>query len=331
MFDRNNKQVWQAVRAAGAVAMAATAVPGGAAGTRAGTDIINTATIDYIEDGTTQQSVRSNDAMVRVDEIVDVVVDTLDGAASPAAPGSTGRTLSFRVTNIGNGPEAFRLTTDGTLTGDAFDPANLRLALDGNGDGVYDPAFDAAYLPGSNEPTLDPDASVTVFIIGDLPVDLTEGDRGLVALAAASATGTGASGAGFDGQGALGTDVVIGRTGGRASAPGAFVASLMAPELVKSQAIADPQGGTAPMPGATITYTLTARYAGGLVTGAALVRDAIPSGTAYVPGSLALDGRALTDAADGDAGQASAAGIEVALGTLSPGGAAISFQVRVND
>lgn len=313
------------------IAAFAAAVPAHAAGTLAGTDIVNTATISFIENGSKPEVVRSNDAIVRVDEILDVVVSPLDGAASPAAPGDTGRALPFRVTNSGNGPEAFSLLGNGAITGDAFDPSNVRLALDSNNDGRYDPAVDVAYVAGNNDPIILPDASVTIFVVADLATNLADGDRGFAALAANAVTGTGAPGTGFAGKGEGGTDVLVGTTGATASAQGAYVASLTAPELTKTQSIVDPVGGSAPMPGAIITYTLTARYTGGLPTAEVRVRDPIPANTTYVAGSLRLGGQTLTDATDNDSGRVDAGVVEVALGSLTAGTTpVISFQVRIN-
>ena len=71
-----------------------------------------------------------------------------------------------------------------------------------------------------------------------------------------------------------------------------------------------------------ITYTLEARFTDA-VSGARIA-DPIPAGTAFVPGSLTLDGAPLSDAADDDAGRFDAAGgtaqgpgIAVALGQVA--------------
>ena len=89
-------------------------------------------------------------------------------------------------------------------------------------------------------------------------------------------------------------------------------------------------GSANPTHGATVTYTIAARFAGDGQARGATVSDPIPDGTAYVPGSLRLDGTALSDAADADAGTADAAGITVALGTVAaPALRTISFQVTI--
>ena len=51
----------------------------------------------------------------------------------------------------------------------------------------------------------------------------------------------------------------------------------------------DPFGGSSPVPGAVITYTVTMTLAGsGTITGAQ-IDDAIPANTTYVADSLTLD------------------------------------------
>jgi hypothetical protein len=67
----------------------------------------------------------------------------------------------------------------------------------------------------------------------------------------------------------------------------------------------------------------------------AVFNDAIPANTTYKPGSLKLNGAALSDGVDADAGQFIAsptAQISVALGTLTAVGSAqtISFVVTIN-
>ncbi len=154
---------------------------------------------------------------------------------------------------------------------------------------------------------------------------------GLASLRATAVTGSGAPGTVFAGRGIGGTDAVVGGTTATALAQGGLIASLAVPQLAKAQQIVDAQGGNSALPGAIITYTLTASYAGSVPTSGGLVEDPIPAGTSYVAGSLKLNGASLTDAADGDAGEAGAAGVRVAVGALSArSGAVISFQVRVN-
>jgi hypothetical protein len=61
------------------------------------------------------------------------------------------------------------------------------------------------------------------------------------------------------------------------------------------------------------------------------VSDSVPTGTSYKTGSLTLDGSALTDAADGDAGSFAGSGIAVNLGTVASGATrTVTFKVKID-
>jgi uncharacterized repeat protein (TIGR01451 family) len=101
--------------------------------------------------------------------------------------------------------------------------------------------------------------------------------------------------------------------------------------FVKSATVADIFGGTTPTPGATITYTLTANVTGTGSLANLRVTDPIPGDTTFQAGSITLDGTALTDAADGDAGRLNGSDIEVALGTVAGGAShVITFKVKID-
>ncbi|HMO75057.1 MAG TPA: hypothetical protein PKD48_06905 [Sphingopyxis sp.] len=288
-----------------------------AAGTRAGSIISNTASASF-DTGGGAQTVDSNTVDLRVDELIDVVVDSSDPADVPTTPGATNQLLTFSVTNSGNGEEGFTLSAIANGGGDDYDPTVTQIYID-NGDGVFDAGTDTLYTPGANDPVLDPDESVTVFVLSTTPGSVVDGNRGTVSLVATSKTGTGAPGTSFAGQGEGGGDAVIGSTGGDGQDMGAYIVSAATVSLVKSAVVADPFGGSEPVPGATITYTIVATVAGsGSVSGLAIT-DNIPADTSYVAGSLTLGGSGLTDAADGDAGDYNGTRINVTLGTVAGG------------
>ena len=110
--------------------------------------------------------------------------------------------------------------------------------------------------------------------------------------------------------------------------------SRRSPTLTKTQTVLDPFGGSSPVPGAVITYTVTMTLAGsGTITGAQ-IDDAIPANTTYVAESLTLDTASptsLTDAADADAGRFTGSAIAVTLGSVTaPASHTVTFQVRIN-
>lgn len=308
------------------------AAPLHAAGTPAGTAIVNTARLTYDDEHGQRREVDSNAAALTVDERIDVVLSSLDGGQVAVAPGDKGRVLSFRLLNAGNAPEAFALNGIANLSGDQWDPSITALAIDSNGNGQFDPGVDQSYRPGIDDPMLAADASVTLFVIGDVPAGIGDGAVGLAALRATAVTGSGRPGTVFAGKGEGGVDAVIGGTGASATAQGGLIASLAMPQLVKSQDVRAPDGSGSAVAGALITYTLTASYGGSLPSSGGLIEDPIPAGTSYVPGSLKLNGAALSDAADGDAGSADARAIRVEIGALAKGASAtVTFQVRVDN
>jgi uncharacterized repeat protein (TIGR01451 family) len=291
--------------------------PAEAAGTRAGSTISNTASASF-DTGAGTTTVDSNRVDLLVDELLDVTVDSSNPADVPTTPGATGQLLTFSVTNNGNGVEAFGLTTIANAGGDNYDPAVTQIYLD-NGDGLFDASTDTLYTPGANDPSLNPDQSITVFVLATTPGTVVDSNRGIVSLVAAAKTGTGDPGDSFAGQGEGGGDAVVGSTGADGTDAGAFVVSAATVTLVKSAVVINSLGTADPIPGATITYTIVATVAGsGSVSGLAIT-DNIPADTSYIPGSITLGGSGVSDAADADAGDYNGTRINVALGTVAGG------------
>jgi uncharacterized repeat protein (TIGR01451 family) len=307
------------------------------AGTPANTQVTNTASVAFVIGGSgVAQSVNSNPASFRVDERLDVAVVSNNAAPVAVLSPDNDRPLSYTVTNLGNGAETFRLVIDTALGGDQFDPsdtidARTRVYLDTNANGSFEPAIDTPYVAGTNDPLLAPDQSVTVFVTHDIPAGRAQNDLGLARLTARALTGTGAAGTVFAGQGTGGTDAVIGATTASADRNGSYQVATVSATLAKSQAVADPQGGTNPVSGATVTYTLTLAVSGSGTVTAVQIVDAIPANTSYVAGSLRLNGSVLTDGVDADAGRFTGSQIEVTLGALSaPSTQTVAFQARIN-
>ncbi len=299
-----------------------------ATGVTAGTLIQNTATATYTT-GSGGGSVQSNTVTVKVDELLDTAVASLSGSA--VSVGSNPAVLPFSVTNTGNGPEAFNLFANPAIPGNAFDGTVQSIVID-NGNGIYESGVDVVLAPGASTPVLAPDQSLTVFVLVTPPAGAADGNTSQLRLTADAATGTGTPGTVFAAQGQGGGDAVVGSSGASANALGAMIASLGAVTLTKSFTIADPFGGSQPVPGAIVTYSLLAQVNGTGSVDSLHVTDSIPAGTSYVANSLKLEGTGLTDLADGDAGVGSSSGIDVSLGTVAGGGTKklVNFNVRIN-
>lgn len=299
-----------------------------AGGVEAGTLIENTATATY-EDGTGSVSVPSNTVTLRVDEVLDVTVTSLNPGPVSASSGSA--VLTFEVTNIGNGPEAFRLTANPNTASNDFVTDIEAIAVDSNDNGSYEPGVDAILTGPETTKVLDAGKNVKVFVIATIPGMVLDGQKSAIDLLAQAVTGTGAPGTVFAAKGVDGGDAIVGGNGADDNKAGSIIIGITTVDLVKSAIIADPWGGTSAVPGSVVSYTITANVKGrGSVTDL-IVADVFPAGTTYTAGTLALNAAALTDADDGDAGESSATGISVSLGTVAGGtNHSVTFDVTID-
>jgi uncharacterized repeat protein (TIGR01451 family) len=303
-----------------------------AAGTLAGTTINNTATATYTDSNGKPVVVNSNTLAITVDEILNVKVVASDPGNVIATAGATNVVMTFNVTNTGNGKEAMKLTPVTAIAGDQFDPTATSVVLDTNNNGIYDPGVDTVYTPGTNDPVLNADASIKVFVLSTIPGGVVNGNQGQLNLTAQDVLGTGAPGTVFAGKGNGGVDAVVGATGATSTDKNFYLIQQASVSFVKSAVIADPFGGTTPVPGATITYSLVATVNGAGALSGIVITDAIPASTTYEAGTMTLQGTALTDAVDAvDAASFTGSGISVGLGTVPAGQTrTVTFKVKIN-
>ena len=305
----------------------AVGAPAQAAGTLAGTVIQNTATVSFTT-GSSTITMHSTTNVVKVDQVIGVAVTPL--VTTPVSIGSSA-TLSYQVTNTGNGADSFDLTGAPNVAGNAFNTTLQAVAIDSNGNGIYDPGVDSVITNGAASPVIAPDATIKVFVIVAPSAAATDGQTAQVRLTGTSTTGSGLPGTVFAGRGIGGVDAIVGLTHGTGNALELVQASTAQVTLTKSAQIIDPFGGANPVSGALVTYSIVAHTTGSGTANGLTITDLIPGGTAYQPGTLALNGVGLTDAADGDAGSATSTGISVLLGNVAGGSAdrTVTFQVRI--
>ena len=301
-----------------------------AAGTTAGTDITNTATADYFI-GVTPLTATSNTTTTTVDELLNVTLVGQDaGAQVLVGPGDTNQVLTYQITNTGNGTDSYSLAAT-NLVGDNFDATAIAIYLD-DGDGIFNAAD--TLLDGSNDPVMNADDVITVFIVADIPAGLFDGDIANIDLTVDSNTATGAPGTVVVGGGDGGTDAVVGASGGADSATESYVVSNVVVSLLKAASIVDPFGGSDPVPGATITYSIDVTVTGAGTASGVVISDPIPVDTTYVNASMTLGGVPLTDAVDGiddaDFGVTALNTITVDMGDLTAGTQTITFDVTIN-
>jgi uncharacterized repeat protein (TIGR01451 family) len=305
------------------------ATPAWAAGTIAGTDIQNIASATYDTAGG-PVTIQSNTVVIKVDELLDVAVASTDPGDVITSPGATGNIQTFRITNTGNGDEAFALAANVANGGDDFDPTLQQIVIDTNNNGVYDPGVDEVYTAGTNDPVIAPDQSKTIFVITSTPAGVSDTNRANVGLTASAVTGTGAPGTSFPGAGQGGGDAVVGTTGADSTANGFLAVQAASVTLLKSATILDPFGGNRPVPGAVVTYSLVATVSGSGTLNNLIVTDPIPVGSQYQSASMTLEAAALTDAADADAGNYDGTRISVAAGNIPAGQTrTVTFKVLI--
>jgi len=302
-----------------------------AAGTVAGTTINNTATASFTDSTGKAVTVSSNTVAITVNEILNVKVAAADPGNIVTQAGATNQVMAFTITNTGNGTEPFKLTPVTAIGGDQFDPTATSVVIDTNGNGVYDPGVDTVYTPGSNDPVLAPDASIKVFVLSSIPATVVNGNQGQLNLTVQDTVGTGTPGTVFAGKGNGGVPAVVGTSGGTSTDKNFYIVQQAGMTFVKSAVVVDPFGGATPVPGATITYSLVATVTGAGSLNGLVITDLVPPSTTYQAGSITLQGAALTDTADSDAGTFTGTGISVALGSVPAGQTrTVTFKVKIN-
>ncbi len=297
-----------------------------AKGVEAGTDITNVATLEYQMDGNLHTA-NSNSVVDRVDQLIDVNVIWQDAAPILVGGGESGRVLTYKLTNTGNGKDKFTLTHINDTNSD-FNINNPRIYVDSNNNGIYDGADLLV-----SEIELEADGSSVLFLMSDIPVGTyVNGDQSKNIIQAISRTGgSGATGTIYTGAGINGVDAVDGFNGGRSKATGIYEINSMNVKITASLSTNTSEVFT----GTIITYTILVALEGTGSVDALVISNVMPVGTSYIAGSLMLDSIGLSDANDSDIGSFASNEILVKLGSASqsstvPYSKTITFQVRID-
>lgn len=314
-----------------------------ALGTPSGTTITNTATVTY-DDGGGSVTANANASFV-VDNKVNLTV-TKNGDLT-VLPGSTKQALLFTIKNDGNNSQRYALSW--TRSSGIDLDSTVRIYRDsGTTPGVWD-AGDTLYADAATFGEVLAEGSLPVLIVADIPAGATAGQTAVYQLTAATVdAGTTNVTLQTGGADTVGVDVVFADVGilagdgprdGKHSATGTYSVNLAVPlALTKAVAVVwDPKNlFTSPkaVPGAKLTYTITATVSGSETATAVVVTDQIPAKSTYVAGSLKLNGTALSDMADGDAGSVDGGPVTVTVGlgnlTSASPAQVITFDVTIN-
>jgi uncharacterized repeat protein (TIGR01451 family) len=308
MYNRRFKSILLSGLAV-AVLSAGTANAAPASGTAAGTQINNTASVTYTVGGNAG-SANSNQSSFLVDKKVNLTVAEVGGQATQTSLGATNQVTTFTVTNNTNSVQDFRLIADQQSLSipiigvDNFDVVNERVFVDSNGNGTYDAGVDTrTYID-----ELAPDATVTVFIVADIPTSPSNANFAIVSLTAVAADGgtTGTLGADLVATPLLQVDdptkvdIVfadsssygdLARNGQNRAGDAYQISGTTLNVLKTATLISDPVDGIiAPkaIPGAIVQYCMRISNVGPSTANAINVSDALPGNMTYVPGSIVV-------------------------------------------
>ncbi len=264
-----------------------------AAGTVSGTDIANSATVNYQVATVNQPAINSAVVTFKVDNRVNLTVSTDDGAAIPATPGANDHVMTFTVTNTGNTSQDFSVSAIALVGGAGAFGGTDNINAD-TVDVFVETAGGAGYQAVSDTDThinaLAPDANIKVYIVADFNTGyantdiasyylLAEAriDDAAATLGGALTENTGAENvdltivdivfADGDGDGA-GTDDVA-RDAKHASQDDYEILSAALTVSKISTVVSDPVNGTTNpkrIPGAIIEYEITVSNGAGAAT-----------------------------------------------------------------
>ena len=302
------KRVGLACVALGAIAVSQQSL---AAGTAAGTSIQNTATVNYEVGGVSQAAINSNTATFVVDNMVNLTVTRMDGAAVSVGPGGVDFVTTFMVTNTGNNSQGYVFNGSLAGTGDAntasgtvnpFGAPNDTLTMLNTR--TFVSAADCTVSPASATPTyssatdtnrvvdtLTADDCVYVFVVANadsIANGFVNGATSVVRLTAeARVAGTGAAttlARHNDDADVAGTQQNIfadAGTDATESADSVYVVASATLAVAKSSAVVSDPVNTAPnfkaIPGAVVEYTITLTNSGGADAEGVVITDLLPS------------------------------------------------------
>jgi trimeric autotransporter adhesin len=273
----------------------------------AGTAIGNQASATYTDASNTTRTVTSNIVVAIVQQVSSLTL--AQNAARTVSVGSQ-VTYPLTLTNTGNGPDSFPLSF--TQSG-AFNFTSVQFFADANGDGIPDNT-----TPITNTGALAQDGVFRFVAVGTVPNTAVSGNVNALVVTAISAFNA-ANSASVTETTTVTANAVVSVTKAMSNAAG--------------------------LPGSgPHTVTLTYNNSGNTAASAVVLRDALPAGMVYVPGSgrwSATGATVLTDASNGDAqgsgptitydyGVTVAGQVTATISSVAPGqSGTLTFQVTI--
>lgn len=291
---------WSAGASLFALSFAAVS-PAFAAGTTAGSSIVNNVTVDYKVGGVAQNQLSASNTLT-VDRKINLTVAEVGSVTTLVSPGQASAVTTFTVTNTTNAALDFGLAAtnrSGSTAAhggtDNFDVSNIKMYVDTNSSG----SFDAGDLQVTYLDQIAADAIVTVFVVADVPLGRVTGDVAGVRLTATAAEATTAGSLGLTvaettTANTAGMDTVFAdaATGGNIARDGIsfaeddYTVSNAAVTAAKtSKIISDPFNGTTNpkfIPGAVVEYCIAvSNGATGSSATNVVISDLLPTQTTY--------------------------------------------------
>lgn len=282
--------------------------------TSGGSVITNQAAATYADDSGETYSTVSDTVTVTVLAVASIAVAPDQTASSDTIAPREQVTRVFRVCNTGNTADSFTLTQSSITA-----PGTINaLYFDIDGSGTLTPGDVQITLNQAVSPQLPPASCIGVLAIID--TNDTPPQSVLNISITARSTAVNAADGHREDIGTIINDVGL---GARLTDPNN--ASLSPSKLVNGTAQAVVSMGV------QFSYTIAFRNSGDTPARNVVVSDPLPAGIEYLAGSLKLNDRLLTDAADADEGLAANSNIEVRLPIVSPNESLrITFSARTN-
>ena len=251
-----------------------------AIGTPAGTVITNVAQLTYVMNAT-RHTIVSNTLTDIVDQILEPVLVCNESGVVGVVQGQNNAAMRFVLTNAGNGTDTLLLTAENN--GTTFHVSAPRIYKD-NGNNYFEPDKDTLVT----QVTLQADENVTLFFVSDIPSEYNISKESYGIEAKSKLGGSGIPGKAYP-HGAY--FVVDGYKGGKARDFCTYQRNTIRLHLQKSADVSSRKLYN----GSKIHYTIRATLDGYGTINDIIITDTIPKHTEYVPGSLLLDGKRLSD------------------------------------
>ncbi len=285
----------------------------GTPATDAGTTITNRAEAQYQDETGTTYTTVSQTVQVTVIAVPAVTVTPDETAPSETVAPNEQITRQFRICNTGNAVDAF-LPTAASISA----PATIaKIYFDTDNSGTVTDGDAPVQIGQTSTPRLASGACASVLFVVD--TNNAAAQSQIVIKLSARSTLTLPNG-----EFAADEGTIINSVGNGVRFTSPDDASLPPVKTVENLTRATVAAGQ------TLNYAISFRNTGAIVARQARVLDNLPAELEYVPNTLRLNNRSLTDAADADEGTATARRIEISINEIAPDAVTqIQFQARL--